>query len=195
MGYMELIEALRKEGEEKVRLIWEEAEAEAEKIRSEAAEKINELKEKYVRAQASTAKDKSDDILSDAAKRARSIRLLSEEELSGRLCRLSVPLLRTLRGKDYKDVFSAIVKELPQNRWEVIRVNPEDEDIAKGYFHDSEIVSDINITGGLEASAACGGIRILNTFEKRLERAWKELLPEIIRDARRSIEGAGQKIG
>ena len=191
MGYMELIEALRKEGEEKIRAIWREAEAEAGKIRRDAAEKIDEMKEKHGRVQASTAKDKSDDILSDAAKRARSIRLLSEEELSDRLYRLSVPLLRTLRGKDYKDVFSAIVKELPQNRWEVIRVNPEDEDIAKGYFHDSEIVRDINITGGLDASAAGGGIRILNTFEKRLERVWKELLPEIIRDARCSMDGAG----
>lgn len=195
MGYMELIEALRKEGEEKMRAIWREAEAEAEKIRRDAAVKIGEMKEKHGRVQASTAKDKSDDILSDAAKRARSIRLLSEEELSDRLYRLSVPLLRTLRGKDYKDVFSAIVKELPQNRWEVIRVNPEDEDIAKGYFPDSEIVRDINITGGLEASAAGGGIRILNTFEKRLERVWNELLPEIIRDARCSMDGAEQEIG
>jgi len=45
MGNGEFIEALRREGEEKIRTICQEAEAEAERIRGEAAGRISSIRE------------------------------------------------------------------------------------------------------------------------------------------------------
>ena len=38
------------------------------------------------------------------------------------------------------------------------------------------------ITGGMDAETADGAIRVVNTFEKRIERAWADLLPLLIKD-------------
>jgi V/A-type H+-transporting ATPase subunit E len=48
-------------------------------------------------------------------------------------------------------------------------------------FPDAEVIADESISGGLDAATAGGRIRVVNTFEKRLERAWPILLPEMIR--------------
>lgn len=182
MGYIELIEALRMECDEKIHAVRQKAAAEAEKIRREAAKKIEEIKEEHSRVLTSMVKDETDTIIFEAEKKARTIRLLSEKGMSNRLYKHSASLLYNLKGKDYKDVFSAIVQELPQDKWETVRINPEDEYIAKEYFHDSLIIPDSSITGGLAVTTNDGGISILNTFEKRLERAWDQVLPEIIKE-------------
>ena len=68
-----------------------------------------------------------------------------------------------------------------------MRVNPEDIELAKAYFPDSEIIPDGNISGGLDVLTGDGRIRVINTFEKRLERAWADMLPELIRDIYKEI--------
>ena len=49
-------------------------------------------------------------------------------------------------------------------------------------FPDAEILFDKAITGGLEAISDGGEVRVVNTFEKRLERMWEEMLPEIMKE-------------
>lgn len=190
MDYMELIDALRKEGEEKIHAIWQEAAAKVEKIRGDAAKKIWEMREGYIKMQAAIIKEETDAILSEAEKRARSVMLLSEMELSERLYQIALSVLRNLRGEKYKDVFASLVRELPPCEWEVVRVNPEDTGIAKEYFYGSEILPDNSITSGLEVMTQDGKVRVLNTFEKRLERVWMEIFPEIINDAKCMIQDA-----
>ncbi len=182
MGCKELIEALRREGDEKAQAIWQEAGAEAGKIRADANERINRMQEEYSLMQASTIKDQIEPILSDAKQKADAIRLAAEKDMSVHLYHLAVSILNNLRDEGYPDVFCPLVKELPFCKWEIVKVNPQDEKIAREYFPDSEIITDSSIAGGLEVQAKAGKIRISNTFEKRLERAWMEILPGLMRD-------------
>lgn len=182
MGYKELIDALRKEGEEKVCKVWKEAEAEAQKIREESLKRIGEMRDEYNSIHSSIIKDRAESILSEAENTARTIRLQAEKRLSDRIYNLAVKSLYILRDDKYRDVFDALVKELPHYKWKVIRVNPEDKGIAKKCFQDSEILPDINIIGGVDVMENDIGIRIINTFEKRLERVWTEMLPELIKE-------------
>jgi V/A-type H+-transporting ATPase subunit E len=54
--------------------------------------------------------------------------------------------------------------------------------VARQLFPQAEIVIDEGISGGLVASSADGRITVINTLEKRLERLWPRLVPEILRD-------------
>lgn len=194
MGYQELIDALRKEGEEKVRTIWKEAEAEVQRIKGEAFKRIEEIRKEYSNIHSPSIKERTEVILSEAKGRARTIRLLAEKELSERLYSIAVKTLPLLRNERYKDIFGALIKELPPCRWKTVRVNPEDERIAKGYFQDSDIIPDSNIIGGLDVIDEDGVIHIVNTFEKRLERAWPEILPELIKDTYEEMQNLKLKI-
>ena len=187
MGYKELIGSLRKESEEKVLLIWQEAEAEAEKIRAEAREKIQKMRKQYDRIQASAVKEQTEGILAEADKRARMIKLSAEKSLADRLYLIAVSSLHLLRNEGYKTVFKALIQELPDQKWHTVRVNPEDAELVKTFFPDSEIIPDGNITGGLDVTTGDGRARIINTFEKRLERAWMDMIPGLIRDVYKEV--------
>lgn len=189
MSYQELINALNKECDGMVRKIRQEAEAEAEKIRAEVSKTAGEMKERYARDCSSAARARADAILSGAGSAARGKRLRAEEELSHRLYQAALRSLCHLRGERYRDVFAALAHELPPCPWELVKVNPEDRELARESFPDSEIFSESGITGGLEVIAKRGGVRVVNTFEKRLERAWPEMLPEIMKDVYREISG------
>lgn len=191
MGYQELIDALQKEGEEKIHTIWKEAEAETQRIREEALKRLEGLRAGFSDIRSSSIKDQAEAILSEAATKAKTIRLLAEKELSERLYRLTVNSLPLLRNEKYKDIFSAMAKELPPRRWKTVMVNPEDERVAKEYFKDSDVMPDSNIIGGIDVTEIDGLIRIVNTFEKRLERLWPEILPGMVNDIRSMMQDAG----
>lgn len=189
MGYKELIEDLLREGEEKVRAIRQEAEAGAGKIRKDALRRIEEMRAAYGKKQFSALKDEVDAVLSEAQGKARAIRLSAEEELSGRLRRLAAEALASLRDGRYEEVFGALVKELPPYGWEIVKVNPGDRDIAKRFFPDSEIVADNAIVGGLEVMTKDKKILVRNTFEKRLDMVWEEILADCFRDVYKLVSG------
>ncbi len=182
MSYKELIDALRQEGEGKIAAVWRDAEAEAERIRDDTAERINELREQYALMRESAIKEETGAIISGAEKKAMAVRLASEKALSERLYKLALSTLSALRDEKYGDIFVALVRELPPYKWQTVRVNPEDEGSAKKYFPESEIISDESIAGGLEATAGDGRIKIANTFEKRLDRGWPEILHGLMSD-------------
>jgi len=188
MSYQELIGALNRECEERVRQIRQAAESDAGKVRAEVLKKVCEIKESYGREQSSAARTQTDSILSKARDTARSNRLRAEKELSCRLYSVAVRSLRHLRDERYRDVFLSLVNELPPGLWEVVKVNPEDRDFVRGFFPDAEILdSGPGITGGLEVVGRNGSVRIVNTLEKRLERVWSEMLPEIMKDVYREL--------
>ncbi len=66
-------------------------------------------------------------------------------------------------------------------------MNPADIGLAKRHFPGAEIVPDETISGGMDATAEDGAIRVMNTFEKRLERAWREMLPLLIKDVYQEV--------
>ncbi|MGD0886575.1 MAG: V-type ATP synthase subunit E [Thermodesulfovibrionales bacterium] len=182
MGCKELIESLRKEADKRIESIWQDAGAEAEKIRTEASRKIELIREESTKACSSEVRDILTYALSEADKQARMCKLSAEKNLSDRLFSVATSCLGRLRNERYKDVFKAIAGELPPCSWQTVSVNPEDVDIAREIFPDAEIIQDTGITGGLAAAAEDGKIRIINTFEARLIRAWEDLLPELIKD-------------
>lgn len=182
MGHEELIASLRKEGEEKVRAVRDAAEAEAAKIRAETAGKIELLREEFRKKEARLTKIQEDDVLSSAEKKARTIMLSAEKSLSERLFHLSLTCLHEMRRDGYENIFSSLAKEIPQAKWEEVRVHSADAGMARRYFPDSVIVPDDGISGGFEAAAENRKRHITNTFEKRLERAWEEILPVLVID-------------
>jgi V/A-type H+-transporting ATPase subunit E len=187
MSYQELIDALNKECEERARKIWQEAEAEVEKIRAEGSKRAREMKERCDRDRSSAARMRAEAILSEARDASRAIRLKAEQELSDRLYQVALRSLRHLRDERCRDVFVSLVHELPPGPWAVVKVNPDDREAAARSFPDAEILGESAITGGMEVVGGNGSLRVVNTFEKRLERVWTEMLPEIMKDVYREV--------
>ncbi len=183
MGSKELIESLRKAADGKIRSLWREAEAEAERLRAETSRKIDEIRENDTRMLSSKAGEETEKILWDANNTARMHRLSAEKALADRAFSLALSALRRLRNEQYKEAFEKIVHELPRLAWQTVRVNPEDIGLAGEYFPGAEIIPDENITGGVDAMMEAGKIRVINTFEKRLERAWEDIFPALMKAA------------
>lgn len=189
MGVRELIEALRRDGEEKAGSIRTEAGAEVEKIRGEEAAGIEALRVEYGMRGSAAAAEVTRAILAEAESRARSIRSEAESRIAERLFRLASRSLTLLRDDTYGEIFSALVSELPPHPWERVRVHPDDREMAAKAFPGAEIITDGTISGGVDAEWREGRIRVINTFEKRLEKGWGDLLPALMEDIRRETEG------
>jgi V/A-type H+-transporting ATPase subunit E len=187
MSSRELIESLRLAGEEKVRFIKQEAEHEVKALQVAAADKVEELRKHYSEKLASTEGDEALRALAEAASRARTVRLEAEKALSDRLYSIACSSLHMVRDNGYPAVFEKLVLELPSFPWKLIRVNPADVDIARKYFSGAEIIPVENITGGVDATTGDNKVRVINTLEKRLERAWDEILPLMVKAVYREV--------
>jgi vacuolar-type H+-ATPase subunit E/Vma4 len=185
MGYQELIDSLRKEGEKKAQAFRAETRAEADKITSETAGKIKQLREEFRKKETVLIMKQENDILSAAENRARSIRLSGEESLSARLFELAGSMLHELRDARYNAVFTSLVNELPPSVWTEALVNQDDVSMTLVHFPNIHIIGDNRISGGIDVSGENSRQRIINTFEKRLERAWEEMLPSLIHEVRK----------
>lgn len=187
MGYMELIAALRRDGEEQLEKIRNDAEREAERVKGDASARIERLRAEYAGRLAPLEAAQARTILADAESRASSIRLAAESVLAGKLFLLACSSLHHLRDAGYEQLFADLVRELPPGEWRRVVVNPADMALAARHFPDAEITPDPAVVGGLEVSEEGGRISIVNTLEKREERAWPELLPDILRDIYREL--------
>ena len=192
MSSRELIESLRAASKEKIRLIQQEAEQEAKALQTAKEEKLEGLRKRYADRLASAEGEESLLAVADAGNRARALRLDAEKVLSDRLVSIARSSLHLLRDSNYPAVFEKLVRELPSFAWKLVRVNPADVSMARKYFPDAEIVPVEIISGGVDATLADGTIRIINTFEKRLERAWVEMLPLLVKDIYREVSDGGR---
>jgi len=183
MGYQELIASLRTEGEEKIKAIRDEAQAEAERINAESAEAIALMKEEFREKQETLGTHQEEQVLSSAENKARIIRLEAEHALSDRLFRLALLCLNELRNDNHENVFKSLCSEIPSVLWDEAAVNPDDAAMARRYFPDAGILPDPSINGGIEVFRENRRQHIINTFKKRLERVWEEILPFIVLDA------------
>ncbi len=182
MGCKELIESLRTAGDERIKAMRAEAEQEAERARAEAARRIAEIQVEHAAKRSAAAAAREAQYLAAANGTVRQKRLLTERALAERLYGLARSSLPTLRNVGYRDMFASFSQELPRFTWKTIRVNPADGALAREHFPDTEILFDKTITGGLEAISDGGQVKVVNTFEKRLERMWEEMLPEIMKE-------------
>ncbi len=187
MSYRELIEALHRGAEERIGEFRREAVAEASRFREEAADGLERMRKEFSGRQAVAVREASRDILADAESKARHMRLADLRELSERLSCLAVAMIAGLREKGYEELFCALARELPVCPWETVKVNPEDEEMARRHFPRAKIVTEPGISGGMEVCGEGGRICIVNTLDKRLERGWPELLPDLVAAAYREI--------
>jgi vacuolar-type H+-ATPase subunit E/Vma4 len=187
MSCKELIESLRKTADERIRLLQQEAEREAGAVQADVARRLEQLRSDMGAKQAASGREAIVQALSAANNQARVIRLSAEKKLSARLEIIAASSLGALRKVDYEAAFGTMARELPALAWHAVRVNPEDAALAGKYFPGAEIIPDRNITGGMDASTADGTVRIINTFEKRLERAWTDMLPVLIKDVYQEV--------
>ena len=182
MGCRELIESLRAAGDERVKSMRLEAEREAEHVRAEASRRIAEVRADHAAKRSAAAAARAEQYLAEANVTVRQKKLLSDRALADRLYGLARSSLTTLRNVGYRDMFLSFTQELPRFAWKTVRVNPADGALAREHFPDAEILFDKAITGGLEVTSDGGQVKVVNTFEKRLERMWEEMLPEIMQE-------------
>lgn len=187
MSCKELIHSLRTAADERVRLLWQEAEKKAADLRAETARKLVQLRNDLEKSRIASVHEQSSAAVAEAQNKARLLRLSAEQELSRRLYQIAAGSLPALRGSNYEQIFTHMAEELPALDWKSVTVNPADAALARARFPRAAIIPDGNISGGLDVSTADGSIRIINTFEKRLERAWREMLPGLLKDARREV--------
>jgi vacuolar-type H+-ATPase subunit E/Vma4 len=189
MGSKELIESLRAEAARRAETLLREATADAEKITEASKEKVRARRLEYERMLADCSDKESECLLREARGKADEAALRAWDALSGTLYRIARSMLPALRDRDYEEKsFQALSAELPPFKWEAIRVNPLDCELCARLFPGAAVVADASISGGIEAEALGGKIRAVNTFEKRFERLWTELMPLIVKDISREIE-------
>jgi vacuolar-type H+-ATPase subunit E/Vma4 len=190
MSSRELIESLRQAGEASIRAQRQEAEQETAGLQARAAQKIAALQKQYAERLSTVSSEELRRARAEAANRARSLRLAAEQTLADSLFSIARFSLRQLRDDRYPAVFERLVRELPALPWNIVRVNSADVDLAKKYFPGADIAGVSHISGGVDVSMADGTVRVINTLEKRLERVWSELLPQMVDDVYREVGDA-----
>jgi vacuolar-type H+-ATPase subunit E/Vma4 len=192
----ELLNTLRKNEQKQIEDIWQAAKNEAETIRRQIDDAIADITKKNADRLAAASRSSMRLILSAAATKTREKKLSAYQAIDRALQKAAAKQLPLLREKSYDAVFARLVAELPEREWEKIVVNPADLALAANFFAADIIRSDPAISGGLIAAAAADKIIVDNTFEKRLERKWFQLLPALIAeiDKRYGKSGTAENI-
>lgn len=188
MGESELKIALRREGAERVRQFWQEAESTLAAKRLEVEDKLSQLRAETDRRLQSEVTVMSNNLLFTAQANSRKCQLLAEAELEKRLLELGEKVLPGLARINHSDVWQALCAEIPQAEWAVIIVDPQDKALAKSSFPKARIDCDTSIGRGMIAENGDGSIRIDNSLRCRLLRAWPDLLPRLMAELRKQVE-------
>src|SRR5574340_1230475 len=149
MSCKELIDSLKKAADERIKKIWSEAEAEAGELMAGSRRRLDQLREDLERKQSLMNRERANQAVSEANRRARAVKLASEKDILDRLHAIASSCLPALRGKSYPEHFVKMVRELPRLAWQTVRVNPADVALAKKQFPDAEAVPDPAIGGGM----------------------------------------------
>ena len=182
MNCEELIGSLWEGAEKKIGAIIREADEEEARIAGEALLSIGRLREESQQRCSSVSRKRTEEAIAGAEKKARLMNIAEDLRLSERLYRISRSSLRMLMDRDYQGYFRLMADELPELDWKTVRVNPEDAQLAQEHFPEAGIITDDSISGGMDVMTAGGSIRVINTFEKRLERAWGDILPDMMKE-------------
>lgn len=182
------MEALRRDGEQKLAAVRSGTEREAQRLRAEASVRREEIRSGHEREHALLCASRLRDIMSAAERKSALVRLGAEHALSIRLRERAVSCLKRLRGEGGDELFRGLATELPEEAWGTVRVNRADEALARALFPAAIVAGVDGITGGLEATTGDASFTVVNTLDVRLERAWAELLPRMMADLRGKTE-------
>jgi len=178
MSASTLIDELRRKSHEDQESLWQKARADAQGRRMAAAQALEEQRKQSAQELAAKAAEFERAAALEAEATARGIRAAAKSALADRLRRLAIATLPDFRNPD---LFPSLEAELPDRTWERVMVNPADEDAARKLFHESKIANDPAIIGGFIVETEGGRARISNTLEARLENAWPEILPGLMK--------------
>ena len=188
MGLEELLNTLKKNEQKQIDDIWSGARAEADIIRNQVTQEIAKNSREHEDQLTSACQKSVRSIFSEADIKARGKKLYAYQKLEKALYEIALSQIFRLRESKYKEVFTTLVRELPERQWDKIVVNPADVELA-AKFYDSKIVqTDPGINGGIRALADHGKVLVDNTFKKRLERKWPYILPAIIKKIEEQYE-------
>jgi V/A-type H+-transporting ATPase subunit E len=191
MSQHELMAALRQEGEAKIAVLWHDAEAKAEALREKNAGKLAEFETEVRGVTGEKLALIRRPILARAAATAQRLVLVAEDGVAQRLRILAEEFLPLMREDDYPETFAALVAELPPALWTRVTLHPDDLARGAASFPGAVPCLDSAINGGVAAETAGGGISVVNTLDKRLERAWPEILPVLMKEVRRVLDSPG----
>lgn len=189
MGYDELTAALRRETEASCAQLRDQAAAESAALQASWAEEAEQLRAQSARRNAQACAAAAAAAATEARQHCERLGLESEEQLARRLRERAAALLPRLRGTHYGAAFAAMLRSLPAAGWSRARVNPADRDAAAALLPGVEIGEDPAISGGIAVETADGRMLVTDTLEKRLERFWPELLPEVLREVCDAADG------
>lgn len=187
MAQQELEAALRREGEEKAREVWQAVEQMACDLREETDRKVAAVMEKSRLCQCAETLRLREDAKAVALHGARLCSLAAEDQLAERLKEMAQGLLQEMGDSEGDSLFMALADEIPAFDWRNVKVGNRDKVHAKMRFPDADIETSERISGGLEVQGADGRLVIINTLEKRLAHLWAELLPELMAELRQRI--------
>ncbi len=180
MGVDELIASLRGHHRQQIAEIWQEAEARAAVVQKKADDEVGDIRADFDNRLAAASTSEEEAIHRQHRDRKRQLLLQAEQRLAARLKKQAEQLLDRLRDGQYDRVFRKLVAELPERKWDKVRVNPADVDLARTCLPQVVVNPDITITGGLVATADREAVQVDNTFKKRLDKIWPALLPEMV---------------
>jgi len=191
LGLDELINTLKKNEQQQIDDIWQAAKNEAESIRTQVAEAIAAITKNHADQLASACQKSMRAIFSETEVKTREKKLFAYQALDQALRNAALKQLTALRKHNYEKIFATLVRELPERQWEKIIVNPADVELAAKFFNANRIRQDPAVSGGLVALTANDRIIVDNTFEKRLERKWLHILPQLIAEIEKRYESSG----
>ena len=179
MTYEALITELRRQGEAEKRAIWQVVEEEAAAYRRNAAQRWASEQDAAEEERREAAEARAREIRLAAEQEGRRLKGQAEMALAERLYHLARRVMPVMQDEVRGEMFVRLARELPDRPWERVHVNPSDLAWAREFFPRAEVVAGGDITGGVEALDRQGGLRVINTLEKRLERGWPMILPAI----------------
>jgi len=188
MGESELKIALLREGEERVREIWQAAEETVQQRRRELAAEQERMRLEAERQMQAKIFRLRNSLHAEAQTRAMACRLHAEAELEERLQRLAVQLLAEFDAEQRAALWPALCAELPPAEWCKITVSQADRELAARTFPAAEIELDDELAGGLIATTGGDGVRVDNSLGCRLSRAWPDLLPQLMGELRQLVD-------
>ncbi len=173
---MELLEKIRREGEERVQTILREAEEEAQRRIQAAEEELSRWREEALKRADSEIEGEKRLILSRARARAREIVLRAKSEAGEQLFRSLLEEAEKLRedAKRYKAFLARCLKEAEAEIGGplVLYVDPRDEKLVKSLLKgkDHKIGGSIKTLGGVLATNERGDLLVDNRLETRIQK-------------------------
>jgi vacuolar-type H+-ATPase subunit E/Vma4 len=188
MGESELKRALQREGEEQICNFWQQAETVVALRRKEIKAELMQLRHETDRQLQGEATELRNNLLFEAQTRAMGCRLHEEAALEERLLHLARQLLPELASNGRAVLWKKLCEELPESDWMTIKVHPADQTLADQDFPAARIESDETLGGGLIVTNAEGTIRIDNSLNCRLLRAWPDLVPKLLGEFHKRVD-------